>query len=120
MATAKRHQLILFFVLAYALTWVLWIPAVVLQESIGLLHMLLFMVGMWHVQRGPERCLWSSDSGPDAPVALRRDGVRLGRCRSGLNWTGAPLLQAPQAGRISGGARGRHGGSPRDLSDFSE
>lgn len=41
----KRYSLLIYFILAYALAWLLWIPAVLFQESLASLSMLLFMVG---------------------------------------------------------------------------
>jgi len=34
MALLRRHPLISFFVLTYALAWILWLPLVVLQDTI--------------------------------------------------------------------------------------
>jgi hypothetical protein len=34
LAVARRHSLVFYFVLAYAITWAIWIPAVALQESV--------------------------------------------------------------------------------------
>ena len=45
LTVARRHSLVFYFVLAYAITWAIWIPAVALQESVPSLLMILFMVG---------------------------------------------------------------------------
>jgi hypothetical protein len=34
MSLVRRHLLIAFFVLTYALTWILWLPLVFLQDTI--------------------------------------------------------------------------------------
>ncbi len=34
MSLIRRHPLITFFVLTYALAWILWLPLVVLQDTI--------------------------------------------------------------------------------------
>ena len=45
MPVARRHPLVLFFILAYALAWTLWVPAVVLQESVPALAPISILIG---------------------------------------------------------------------------
>jgi membrane protease YdiL (CAAX protease family) len=85
---SARYPLFIYFILAYAFAWLLWIPAVVFQESFPSLTMILFMLGTF-APTVAAILLTGIYEGKDQVKALLK---RFLIWRVGLNWYLVVLL----------------------------
>ncbi len=96
----KRHPLVAYFVLAYALTWVLIVPIMLSQRGLGIFNLpdpLLFVLFLLSTFSGPLPAAFIMTSVIDGSTGRRQLLRRMFQWRVGLGWyllviAGYPLI----------------------------
>lgn len=115
MSRVRKHPLVTFFALAYALAWAIWIPAVVLQKSAPALVMVLFMVGTFAPTVAAILLTGLFEGKHQVKTLL----VRLLKWRVGLIWYVVVLLGPPILVTLVGGLSVLLGGPGPNLGQLA-